>query len=61
MAAPLLPEAIRLALRHDRTVYDCLYLALAMAHDCLLITADAHFVNALAASPLADRVRAHIE
>jgi len=57
-AAPLLPEAIRLALRHDRTVYDGLYLALAIAHDCPLITAVARFVNVLAAGPLAGRVRA---
>lgn len=53
----LLPEAIRLALDLDRTVYDCLYLAMAIAHDGVVVTADARFANALAAGSLAHRVR----
>ena len=36
----LLPEAIRLALTHQHPVYDCLYLALALARREPLVTAD---------------------
>ncbi len=31
----------------ERTVYDCLYLALAEAHGCQLVTVAGRFVNAL--------------
>lgn len=55
-AGTLLPDAIRLALEHGRTVYDCLYLALAIALDSVVVTADERFVNALAAGSLAHRV-----
>ena len=49
----LLPSALDLAVALDRTVYDCLYLALAVAQDCPLITADRKFHDAIAAGPLA--------
>jgi predicted nucleic acid-binding protein len=49
----LLPSALELAVALDRTVYDCLYLALAVAQDCTLITADRKFHDAIAAGPLA--------
>jgi predicted nucleic acid-binding protein len=52
----LLSAAFELAVALDRTVYDSLYLALAVAEDCALITADAKFHAAIAASPLADNV-----
>ena len=37
---PLLPEALDLALAHGRTVYDCLYVALALRDEATLVTAD---------------------
>ena len=53
----LLPAALELALRWQRSVYDCLYLALAVAEGCHLFTADARFAAGLAGSPLAATVR----
>ncbi|MFP3936932.1 MAG: type II toxin-antitoxin system VapC family toxin [Phycisphaerae bacterium] len=48
--------ALELALRTDRTVYDCLYVALAVRLNCPMITADKRLVNALSKTPLADHV-----
>jgi predicted nucleic acid-binding protein len=45
----LLPEALRIAFAHDRAVYDCLYVALAVQFKRDLITADERLANALAA------------
>ena len=45
-----------LAVRTGRSVYDCLYLALAVKTGCPLITADKRLVNALADTPLAKHV-----
>ena len=45
----LLPEALRIAIAHDRPVYDCLYVALAIQSKTDLITADERLANALAA------------
>ena len=45
----LLDEALRIAFAHDRAVYDCLYLALAVQSQTDLITADERLANALAA------------
>jgi len=45
----LLPEALKLALFHDRSVYDCLYVALAIQFKTEMITADERLANALAA------------
>lgn len=39
-SAPLLPDVLRLAIRLQHPVYDCLYLALAMSENTRLITAD---------------------
>ena len=50
--------ALQLALRTGRTVYDCLYLALAIRTHSVLVTADKRFVNALAGTPLAKHVSA---
>ena len=44
----LLREAARIAREHDRSIYDSLYLALAVAVDGALITADEKLVNSLA-------------
>jgi predicted nucleic acid-binding protein len=55
-SALLLPSAFKLAIELDRTVYDSLYLALAVAEGCALITADAKFHATLVASPFAAHV-----
>lgn len=43
-------DCLRLAFAHDRTVYDCMYLALAHRLSARLVTADLRFANALAAT-----------
>ena len=45
----LLPEALRIAFAYDRSVYDCLYVALAVQSKTDLITADERLAHALAA------------
>jgi predicted nucleic acid-binding protein len=45
----LLPEALEIAFAHDRSVYDCLYVALAIQSKANMITADERLANALAA------------
>jgi predicted nucleic acid-binding protein len=55
-SADLLPAAFELATVLDRTVYDCLYLALAIAQDAVLITADAKFHAAASQSPFANHI-----
>lgn len=45
----LLPEALRIAFAYDRSVYDCLYVALAVQFKTDLITADERLANSLAA------------
>lgn len=52
----LLAPAFDIAAGLDRTVYDSLYLALAIAEDCVLATADAKFHEIVAASPLASHI-----
>jgi predicted nucleic acid-binding protein len=47
--AALLEDAYRLAVTHQRTVYDCLYLALSIREGCQFITADERLVNAIRA------------
>ncbi|WP_306118101.1 MULTISPECIES: type II toxin-antitoxin system VapC family toxin [unclassified Roseitalea] len=39
-AVPFRPDALALAIRHHHAVYDCLYVACAMARDLPLVTAD---------------------
>lgn len=56
-SAPLLMDALRLALDRERSVYDCVYLALALRHDAVVITADERLCNALAHTPLAKRLK----
>lgn len=53
---PLLPSALDLAISLDQTVYDCLYLALADAEDCAVITSDRRFHDVVSRSVWADRI-----
>ena len=46
---PLLRDAYRIATRFQCTVYDCTYVALAVASERPLVTADERLANALAA------------
>lgn len=48
----LVQAALEIAMRTDRSVYDCAYLALAIRKRGAMVTADKRLVNALAASPL---------
>lgn len=48
-ALPLLDDAFRIAMTFDRSVYDCLYVAAALAAKTHLVTADERLANALAA------------
>jgi predicted nucleic acid-binding protein len=41
----LMEPATRLAIELDHPAYDCLYLALAVEHDCRFVTADERLVN----------------
>jgi predicted nucleic acid-binding protein len=52
----LIEAALELALRTGRSVYDCLYLALAVKTKTVLFSADKRLVNALAGTPLAKHV-----
>lgn len=45
----LMPEALRIAFAYDRSIYDSLYVALAVQSKAELITADERLANALAA------------
>jgi predicted nucleic acid-binding protein len=53
----LLPAAFEIAMTLDRTVYDSVYVALAVAQECSLFTADRKFHSAVLTSPLAAHVR----
>lgn len=46
-SSELLQGALALALAYERTVYDALYLALAVSQDCPFVTADERLRNAL--------------
>ena len=48
--ADLLDDAFRLAVTHERTVYDALYIALSVREQCHYVTADEKLVNAVSAS-----------
>ena len=47
----LAADAYKLAVAYDRSVYDAMYLALAMRRNSRLITADRRLYNAVAAAP----------
>jgi predicted nucleic acid-binding protein len=46
-STPLLRPAIGLAISFSRSVYDSLYIALALREDCPLVTADRRLFNAM--------------
>lgn len=52
-SAPLVSAALDIALAHHRSVYDSLYVALAIREGCQLVTADRRLYNALSL-PLRD-------
>jgi predicted nucleic acid-binding protein len=52
----LLEPAFEIANGINRSVYDGFYLALALFHDCRLVTADRRFHSAIQASPFAANV-----
>ena len=56
-SSALVEAALEIALAHHRTVYDGLYVALAVARDAVLVTADARLADAFVGSPL----RGHVE
>jgi predicted nucleic acid-binding protein len=49
-------EAFQMAIETKRSIYDCLYLALAEALDGRMVTADAKFFQSLQSTPLRDRM-----
>lgn len=55
-AAGLMADALAIAIEHQRTMYDSLYVALARQTDAPLITADERLVNSLANTPLASNL-----
>ncbi|MEY2882615.1 MAG: hypothetical protein RL490_339 [Pseudomonadota bacterium] len=56
--AVLMPRAASLAVELDHPAYDCFYLAMAIAEDVPLVTADRRFLVACAGTAHAARVRA---
>lgn len=51
-SATMIDSAFELALQTQRAVYDCIYLTLAVEHQCQMVTADEKFFNALQSSSL---------
>lgn len=52
----LVDAALCLAIATGRSVYDCLYLALAVKHKAFMVSADRRLVRSLAGSPLENHV-----
>lgn len=55
-SAALLAPAFDLAIEFGRSVYDSLYVALAVAEECVLVTADGKLHAVISASPLSAHV-----
>ncbi len=49
-------EAFQMAIETKRSIYDCLYLALAEALECRMVTADRRFFQALQNGPLSSHL-----
>jgi predicted nucleic acid-binding protein len=56
-AVELVPAALRIALQTQRTVYDSIYLALAVQSGHPLLTGDRKLFDAINAGPLAPHIR----
>lgn len=54
---PLAEHVLEIALDLEHPVYDCVYLAAAMAHGLTLVTADRALCRKVASAGLGDRVR----
>jgi predicted nucleic acid-binding protein len=54
---PYVETALKIATETSHPLYDCLYAAVAMAHDTYVVTADRRFAAAAALPPLAGKVR----
>jgi predicted nucleic acid-binding protein len=52
----LLPGALEISFETGRSVYDSIYVALAVALECRLATADERLANAIEETPLARHV-----
>jgi predicted nucleic acid-binding protein len=52
-SGPMLEIALDISIEHHRSLYDSLYLALAVSQRCLMVTADRGFFNFLKRSSLA--------
>lgn len=57
-SAELISQALEIANEYDRSVYDSLYLALAVRVDGVMLTADKRLVNSLAGRALSKYARA---
>lgn len=55
-SAGLIADALKLAIQFDRTVYDGLYVALAVKTQSVMITGDQRLVNGLAGTPFGETV-----
>jgi len=55
-SSDLAEAALALALESGRTVYDCMYLALAVTLETAVVSADKRLFNALAKTPLAGHI-----
>ena len=51
-SAPLIHTALEIACGYGRTVYDSLYIALAVREGCQVVTADEKLLNGLSQTPL---------
>ncbi|HVQ37139.1 MAG TPA: type II toxin-antitoxin system VapC family toxin [Pyrinomonadaceae bacterium] len=56
-SSSLLEPAFEIATAYDRTVYDAMYMSLAVAHSCRLLTADRRLFNSLVQTRLAGNLR----
>ncbi len=58
--SPYIENALAIAIQYKRTVYDSIYLALAIHHGSQFVTADTKLVNALVDTQLTNKIL-HIE
>ena len=56
-ATEFISPAYEIAIRYRRTIYDALYVALAVAHDGVLVTGDARLAAAFEGGPIGKHVR----